>query len=291
VRCRIVDSALREVVNRADYTIPEYDSASYPSETTGAIALDTEPGGTFMTGKTAVVTGAAGSIGSAFVNALVELGFQVVAVDISAERLKELHDQYPGIIPVAADVSALDGADAAIEACHGRADVLCNIAGMGDGLFGADEMTDDFWDRVIAVNLTGAFRLSRRVLPLMLDQGRGVIINLSSVAGLRGGKAGAAYTASKWALIGLTQNIAANLGPQGIRCYAICPGGIEGAVTSGEITYSQIGRERALSRSSPRPIARGKAEDVAALGMFLISDASHHMNGIAIPLDGGLLAN
>jgi NAD(P)-dependent dehydrogenase (short-subunit alcohol dehydrogenase family) len=242
-------------------------------------------------GKVAVVTGAAGSIGGAFVKSLVQEGYEVVAVDISPDRLELLQEQYPGITCVAADVSSREGADATLVACPGRADILCNIAGMGDGLFGADEMTDDFWDRVIAVNLTGSFRLARRLLPLMLEQGSGVIINLSSVAGLRGGRAGAAYTSSKWALIGLTQNIAANLGPEGIRCYAICPGGIEGAVTSGEITYSATGRERAMSRSAAGPIPRGKAEDVAALGMFLISDASHHLNGIAIPLDAGALAN
>jgi NAD(P)-dependent dehydrogenase (short-subunit alcohol dehydrogenase family) len=244
----------------------------------------------FLRGKTAIVTGAAGNIGSAFVDRLDAAGARVIAVDISGERLDQLAAGRDLITTVVADVGLRDGADRAVAACEGSADILCNIAGIGDGLFGADEMSDDLWDRVIEVNLTGTFRLTRRVLPLMLARGGGTVINLSSVAGLRGGRAGIGYTASKWAMIGMTQNIAANLGPEGIRCFAICPGGIQGAVTAAGIQYSELGRQRAQARMSPASAPRGEASDVAALGMFLLSEQSHHLNGVAIPLDAGVLA-
>jgi NAD(P)-dependent dehydrogenase (short-subunit alcohol dehydrogenase family) len=243
-----------------------------------------------MTGKTAIVTGAAGNIGTAFVDRLLAAGARVVAVDLSPERLDQLAKGRDNLRPVVADVGLREGADAAIAACDGEVDVLCNIAGMGDGLFGADEMSDDMWDRVIEVNLTGTFRLTRRVVPPMLSRGGGTIINLSSVAGLRGGRAGIGYTASKWAMIGMTHNIAANLGPEGIRCFAICPGGIEGAVTASGITYSELGRQRASVRASSVNAPRGQASDVAALGMFLLSSESQHLNGVAIPLDAGALS-
>ena len=167
-----------------------------------------------------------------------------------------------------ADVSRPEGADEALAAAGGRVDVLLNVAGMGDGLRAIDETDDALWEKVISVNQTSVFLLTRRVIPHMKRQGAGVVINLSSVAGLRGGRAGIAYTASKWALVGMTQNIAATLGPVGIRCHAICPSAISGAVTLGDGQFSEQGRLRS-ARDSGRPAA-GLPSDVAELGMFLI---------------------
>jgi NAD(P)-dependent dehydrogenase (short-subunit alcohol dehydrogenase family) len=123
----------------------------------------------------------------------------------------------------------------------------------------------------------------------MVDRGDGTIINLASVAGLRGGRAGIAYTASKWALVGLTQNIASTLGPEGIRAFAICPSNITGAVSLTDGGVSEVGRER-VRRDSKKP-PPGNPDDVAGLVSFLLTAQARHLNGIAIPLDGGLLAH
>ena len=236
----------------------------------------------------AVVTGAAGNIGQAFVRRLTAAGCRVVAVDIAADRLDSLWRGDSGVVRLAADVSTCAGADAVVEAAQGTIDVLCNVAGVGDGLYGIEELDDDRWDSIIATNQTSVFRLTRRAITPMLEAGHGVIVNLASVAGLRGGRAGIAYTASKWAIVGMTQNIAAALGPAGIRCYAICPGLISGAVTAKDLEFSPVGRER-VQRDSRRP-PPGTPEDVAALAMFLISNEARHLNGVAIPLDAGQLA-
>ena len=241
-----------------------------------------------LTGRSAVVTGGAGGIGSEFVRQLVVAGAAVTAVDISPDRLGALAAEIPGLRVVAADISTSTGADAVLERVPDGVDILCNIAGIGDGLRGIDELGDDEWDRVMSINVGGAFRLCRRVVPHMVERRRGVIINLASAAGLRGGRAGIAYTASKWALVGMSQNIAASHGPSGVRCHAICPSAISGAVTLARGEVSDVGRRRVrrdLAKPSP-----GDPADVAALAMFLISDEAGHLNGTALPVDGGWLA-
>jgi len=238
--------------------------------------------------RTAIVTGAAGAIGGACVARLVSDGFRVIAADRSQERLEKMDTGGGDVVPVVANVADPADLDAIVEAA-GRVDALLNVAGTGDALMGLDELDDDRWDLVVAVNQTAAFRLSRRVVPQMLERGEGTIINLASVAGLRGGRAGIAYTASKWALIGMTQNIASTLGPQGIRAFAICPSGITGAVslTDGGVSETGAARVRRDLRKPPP----GKPQDVANLAAFLLGEESRHLNGVAIPLDAGLLAH
>lgn len=240
------------------------------------------------TNRTALVTGAAGAIGAAFVSRLVGADYLVTAVDISRTRLDVLESEFPVISTCVADVSRPGGADAAVAAAGGTVDALFNVAGMGDGLHAIDETDDDLWSRVIAANQTSVFLLMQRVIPYMKKQRNGVIINLSSVAGLRGGRAGVAYTASKWAVVGMTQNVAATLGPAGVRCHAICPSSIAGAITLGDGAYSEEGRRRS-ARDAGKP-APGQPSDVAELGMFLISGAAKHLNGLTIPVDAGWLA-
>jgi NAD(P)-dependent dehydrogenase (short-subunit alcohol dehydrogenase family) len=238
--------------------------------------------------RVAVVTGAAGAIGSSCVQRLALADFRVIAVDAELDRLNGLSKFDGDIVPVVADVSSRSDADNVVSACSGRVDVLLNIAGVGDGLMGVDELDDERWDRVVAVNQTGAFLMTRRVVPLMLARHEGVVINMSSAAGLRGGRAGYAYTATKWALVGMAQNLAATLGPEGIRSHAICPSRIEGAETLSRGEISERGRARA-QRDSGRPPA-GTPADIAGIVMFLISDGARHLNGVALPVDAGWLA-
>lgn len=238
--------------------------------------------------RTAIVTGAAGAIGSACARRLAADGYRVLAADVEADRLEAAFAGADGIVPVVADVSAAAGADAIAEAGRDRVDVLLNVAGVGDAMMGVEELDDDSWHRVVAVNQTGAFLLSRRVIPVMLARRAGVIINMSSAAGLRGGRAGIAYTATKWALVGMAQNIAAGLGPQGIRAHALCPSAIQGAQTLTRGGVSETGQARAR-RDSGKPPA-GVPADVAATVAFLVSDQARHLNGLALPIDAGWLA-
>lgn len=241
-----------------------------------------------LIGKTALISGAGGAIGSAIARRLHALGARVVAVDVEDGGLQKLRHLLPGVLTVVADVSTASGADLAVATADKTVDILSNNAGIHDGGAAIDELTDERWERVIAVNLTAAFLLAHRVVEPMLKAQSGVIVNMSSVAGLRGGRTGVAYTASKWALVGMTQNIAATLGSEGIRAYAICPG-----VVSAETALARV-------PSTPRSIkSRGRdtgqpppttPEDVANVVAFLVSEQSRHLNGIAVPIDSGWLA-
>jgi len=238
---------------------------------------------------TAIVTGAAGGIGSAIARQLAGDGYHVLAADLSKERLDALAGSTANISPVVADVSTVEGVETALEASPGRVAVLCNAAGVADGGASVEELADETWERVIRVNLTAVYLACNRVTRLMVESGGGVIVNISSVAGLRGGRAGAAYTASKWAVVGLSQNIASSVGVDGVRCHAICPSRITGKVTlSAGVTKTPKGIFRA-ERDKGRP-GPGTPSDVAALTSFLVSDKASHLNGLAIPADAGWLA-
>jgi NAD(P)-dependent dehydrogenase (short-subunit alcohol dehydrogenase family) len=213
----------------------------------------------------------------------------VIAVDLSSERLEALAESLPGITTVVADISSPTDVDGVVEHGNGAIDVLCNCAGVSDGGASVEELTDELWDRVIRINLTSIYLMCNRVVAEMVGRSGGVVINLSSVAGLRGGRAGAAYTSSKWAIVGMSQNIAASAGVDGVRCHAICPSRIEGAIAmSVGVTRTPKGIFRA-ERDAGRPKA-GKPSDVASLVSFLVSDKAAHLNGMALPVDGGWIA-
>lgn len=237
-----------------------------------------------LAGKTAIITGAGSGIGLASARLFAGEGARVIAVDVRADRLAGVPE---GSVAVAADVSKPADCDRVIAAAEGRLDVLFNNAGILDRMLLADEVSEADWERALAVNLTGPFLLCRRALPLMLEQGGGVIINTASLSALRGGRAGAAYTASKFGLAGLTQNIAATYGSRGIRCSAICPG----AVTTDILGEAPLGphaqaiRER--DRQKPAPAA---PEQIAEVALFLATPASSYLNGALIPVDGGASA-
>jgi NAD(P)-dependent dehydrogenase (short-subunit alcohol dehydrogenase family) len=240
-----------------------------------------------LAGKRALVTGAGGAIGGAIATRFAAEGAHIIATDLDRGRLDALAARLPGITTIAADLGAEEGL-AKLDVELGNVDVLSINAGISDGGAALDEITAATWHKVLAVNLHSAFELSRRAVPGMLAKRAGVILLMSSVAGLRGGRTGIAYTSSKWALVGMAQNIAASLGAEGIRAYAICPGNIAGAVGTAGIQFTP----RALAnrgRDRLKPPS-GKPEDVANLAAFLGSDEARHMNGAAIPIDGGWLA-
>jgi NAD(P)-dependent dehydrogenase (short-subunit alcohol dehydrogenase family) len=239
--------------------------------------------------RTAIVAGAGGSIGSDVAARLHRDGYFVIAADLSEGRLSALAASLPGVKTVVADISTAAGVDEVVAAGGGVIDVLCNCAGVSDGGAAIEELTDEVWERVIRINLTSIYLMCNRVVKEMVPRGGGVIINLASVAGLRGGRAGAAYTSSKWAIVGMTQNIAASSNVDGIRCHAICPSRIEGTIAMATgVTRTPKGIFRA-ERDAGRPPS-GKASDVSSLVSFLVSDEAAHLNGLAVPLDGGWIA-
>ncbi|MDQ7820285.1 MAG: glucose 1-dehydrogenase [Armatimonadota bacterium] len=251
-----------------------------------------------LQGKVAVVTGAASGIGLAIARRFAAEGAKVVAGDINATRLDEavasIRAGGGAITGVHGNIADRQAAEALVDLAvdtYGRIDVLVNNAGIMDFMQGVGELDDDVWRRVLAVNLDGPMFTMRRAVPRMVQQGGGSIINISSTAGIEGGAAGAAYTASKHALVGLTRNTAWMYALKGVRCNAICPGA----------TRTNIAESMIPERMDPAGSARAQAyaalipailepEDIAALALFLASDESRQINGAIIPADAGWTA-
>ncbi|MEW9871836.1 SDR family NAD(P)-dependent oxidoreductase [Arthrobacter sp. HS15c] len=247
---------------------------------------ETITGGRFA-GKTVIVTGAGSGIGQATALRVAKEGGRVIAADISKERLDDLVAENAGLdlVPVAGDISTEETVAAVLTAAAGRVDALANVAGIMDNFAPIHEVDDDLWDRVFRINVTALMRLTRAVVPLMLEAGTGSVVNISSEAGIRGSAAGAAYTASKHAVVGLTKNSAVIYGPRGLRFNAVAPGPtITGIVAN---FGSQMAAERLgplMQANIPTPAT---AAQLAASITFLLSDDGTNLNGAILASDGG----
>lgn len=241
-------------------------------------------------GRTAIVTGAGSGIGRATAVRLVQEGARVIATDIVPRRLEELSDALSSqsLMTMPGDISSEETVQAVVAAAAGRVDALANVAGIMDGFLPTAEIDDATWERVLNVNLSAVMRLTRAVLPLMLEVGAGSIVNVSSEAGLRGSAAGTTYTTSKHALNGFTKSTAFFYAPKGIRCNAVAPGGV---ATNIEAPFaSQYAGERLgpFMQVNVPPIAT--AEQLAAAITWLLSDDSLNVSGIVLASDGGWAA-
>jgi len=238
-------------------------------------------------GKTVIVTGAASGIGRATASRVAREGGRVVAVDVSADRLAEFASSLPDaeVITVAGDITQQESIDAIVAAAGERIDALANVAGINDDFSPLHETTDAMWDRVMGVNVTGAFKLTRAVLPAMMAAGAGSVVNIASEAGLRGSASGNAYTTSKHAVIGLTRSAAFMYGPQGIRVNAVAPGGVATGIPFPP-HVSEVGQARLQPFQSSIPTL-ATAEQLAASITFLLSDDGVNLNGVVLPSDGG----
>ena len=251
-----------------------------------------------LEGKVAVITGAASGMGLAMARRFAAEGAQVVAGDWNAERLdaavKEIEGGGGTITGRQGDISDRAAAEELVDlavSTHGRVDILVNNAGVMDYMQGVGELADDIWRRVMSINLDGPMYTMRRAVPRMVEQGGGSIVNVASVAGIEGGAAGAAYTAAKHALIGLTRNTAWMYATKGVRCNAIAPGGtrtnIGETMPRDRIDAAGMARTGAYAALSPAIL---EPDEIAALALFLASDEARHINGAIIPADGGWTA-
>ena len=250
------------------------------------------PGSTYtvpgrFAGKIVIVTGAGSGIGRSTALRLAREGATVIAADISGPRLQELTAENPSLplVPVTADLTKEQDVWNVVKAAGGRVDGLVNNAGVADAALPAAEVDDETWDRVFAINVTAAMRLTRAVLPHMLQAGAGAIVNVSSIASLRGSAAGAAYTASKHALNGLTKSIAVFYSAKGIRANVVAPGRV---ATNIDATYRSE-----LATEVLKPLVRACApnwadpDEIAATITFLLSDDAGNVNGAVLACDGG----
>jgi 3-oxoacyl-[acyl-carrier protein] reductase len=248
------------------------------------------PAGEFE-GKTVFITGAASERGIGFATAqrFLEGGAGVFLMDVndrdlpdSARRLREGGaDVYWRVGDVRSDADV----DAALVECEvrlGPVDILVNHAGIGPSTHTL-EISEHEWDHVLEVNLTGVFRVARRVATRMCDRGAGVILNMSSTAAIAAEPGHAHYAASKAGVLALTRAMAQDLEGTGVRVCAVCPGDID--------TYEWGNVELARLYRSRIPLGRsGRADEVAAVYLFLASDDARHLNGAAFVVDGGMLS-
>jgi NAD(P)-dependent dehydrogenase (short-subunit alcohol dehydrogenase family) len=246
--------------------------------------------------RTVVVTGGASGIGRALTKHLAREGATVVACDIDAMGLESLRNEMAAegssVRTVRADITVQDDVDALVSEVmsnFGAIHVVANVAGIMDWFLPAHELDDATWTRVMAVNVDGPRRLCRAVLPVMMTQGRGCIVNVGSVASTKGGVAGLAYTTSKHALVGLTRSIAWTYASAGVRCNIVMPGYVDTGIGATGDPRSEwaIDRLKPVLALSPR---RASSEEVASVIAWVASDAAGIVNGAQISADGGWTA-
>lgn len=236
-------------------------------------------------GQTVIVTGAASGIGRAVASRVAREGGRVVAVDLSGARLDELVASLPEaeVVAVAGDITSADAVDEIVRAAGERVDALANVAGIMDDMSAVHELTDATWERVMRVNVDGTMRLMRAVVPGMLEAKQGRIVNVASEASLRGSAAGAAYTASKHAVIGLTRSSAVMYAGTGVTVNAVAPGGVATGIRPGQAEY---GAAR-LARYMGNLPGVALPEHLAASITFLLSTDAINLNGAILASDGG----
>lgn len=237
-------------------------------------------------GKTVIVTGAGSGIGRATASRIAREGGRVIAVDISHERLDEFRASLSqsAIELVAGDITNDETVSHIVQVAGDHIDGLANVAGIMDNMTPVHEVSDEVWNRVMNVNVVGTMKLMRAVVPKMLEQKAGAIVNITSEAGLRGSAAGAAYTASKHAVIGLTKSSAFAYTGTGIRVNAVAPGGVATNIEAKFDSPMFLDRFGVGSTIMPAPTT---ADQLAASITFLLSDDGTNVNGAILPSDGG----
>lgn len=244
-------------------------------------------------GLVAIVTAAGSGSGRAVARLFARAGAAVVVADPSANsaaRTAVMLQSEGGTALAAAgdptDEAHIDRLVSRATDRFGGIDILVNNAEIGGGIKHPGDVTNAEWEREIRVNLTAPFMLTRAVLPHMLEQRRGVIVSISSVAGVRGAAAGLPRTAAHHGLIGMVRNVAATYRTAGIRSNGIVVGGVPTGVGAAGNT-GQEGWSPILPVPNPGTATEVRPEQVAAVALFLASDAACSVNGVVLPADGG----
>ncbi len=245
--------------------------------------------------RVAVITGAAAGIGEASARLLAREGARLVLVDVDGSSLEklaeELEQQSTIVLEIEGDVSVPAVCRSVIERTmrqFGRLDILFNNAGivLNGSLV---ECTEDDWQRTMDVNLKSMYLLSRHAIPIMQHQGGGVVVNMSSIAGVAGVVNRGAYSVSKAAVVGLTKSLAMDFVKDGIRVNCICPATVDTPSLRRRIASAPNPEEARRAFIARQPMGRlGTAEEIAAMVLFLASDDSRYMTGQAIIMDGGM---
>jgi len=242
--------------------------------------------------KIVIVTGAGSGIGKATAIHFAKHGAIVVVSDINLESAKKVAEE---IVtnggksrPIKVNVAKFEEVDNLIKATveeFGRLDVIVNNAGIGPNLLRTHESSLEDWDKVIAVNQTGVFYCMKLALVQFLKQGGGTIVNIASLAGLKASPNNISYSASKFAVVGMTKSVAMEYATKNIRVNAVCPGYTESALLDQLIAAKP---EMDAILKSVIPMKRyGKAEEIAEAAVWLASDNTKFMTGQTITLDGG----
>ena len=252
-----------------------------------------------LDGRVAVVTGAAGVIGSAAMRLLAERGARIVAVDRNQQDLQAATRDLPAsaqALALTADVTREDEVAGYVRAAidkFGTIDAFCNNAGVEGDIAPITRYSLQAFRKVIDVNVVGVFLGLKHVLPVMLKQNKGSIINTASIAGLIGGTEIAAYTASKHAVIGLTKSAALECTATGVRVNCVCPGLIDSRMLSAIIegrnpAKAPVANDKIVERIPARRL--GQASEVASIVAFLASDEASYVSGSSYTVDGGRTA-
>lgn len=250
-----------------------------------------------LMGKCAIITGGASGIGQATAQLFVEQGARVVIADIDregGERLSaELRVAGGESFFVECDVSRSEDCLNTVQAAldhFGSVDILFNNAGI---IHRKDilETSVQEWDQVMAVNVRSVFLMSKAAIPVMAAAGGGVIINMGSGWGLKGGGKALSYCASKAAVVNMTRAMAIDHGPLNIRVNCVCPGDTDTPMLQGEAAQLSRGIDEFMLEAADRPLGRyGKPGEIAQAVLFLASDASSYVTGTALVVDGGGIA-
>ncbi|WP_211654088.1 SDR family oxidoreductase [Planococcus alpniumensis] len=249
-----------------------------------------------LEGKVAIVTGAAGGMGQAIAELYAAEGAKVIVADLNIEGAEAVAQ---GIVANGGTAKALQvnvakqqDTDTMIDTAvneYGTLDILVNNAGIMDSFEPIGDITDEKWDLIFDINTKAVMRATRKAIPIFLEKGKGVIINTASTGGLNGAHAGAAYGASKHAVVGLTKNTGYMYAKEGIRCNAIAPGGVATNITSSITNFNQFGASRTQPVQAIMPRV-GQPDEIAQVALFLASDDSSFVNGTVITADAGWTA-